>query len=135
MKLLSAILSLVCLAAVANAQLDERPIRAVGIVSLEVFPGRPNYESIKEGDEPEKEWILTVASEERNERFQLVVIDGREQKDSMLRRCIGKKVAVEGSIWEAHTGHHHTPFLITVRTIQEEPNQSPHPTRASGPRG
>jgi len=128
MKLFSAILSFVCLTAIACAQLDEKPIRAVGIVSLEVFPGRPNYESIKDGDEAEKAWILTVASKEKKERFQLVVEDGSEQKFAALRRLTGKKAVVEGLVWEGHTGHHHTPFLISIRTIQEAPNQAAQTT-------
>ena len=128
MKLFPVILALFYLAATASAQLDEKPIRAVGVISLEVFPGRPNYESIEDGDEVEKGWILTVTSEGKKERFQLVVIDGSEQTFSTLRRCTGKRVAVEGSVWEAHTGHHHTPFLISIKNVQEAPRwHSPRP--------
>jgi len=124
MKTFAATILFLCLAVIALAQSDEKPIRAVGVVSLEVFPGRPNFENIKDGDEPEKAWILTVSSKEKKERFQLVVIDRDEQKFATLRKSVGKKVAVEGLAWEAQTGHHHTPFLITVRSIQEEPSQA-----------
>jgi hypothetical protein len=124
MKLLTLIFSFVCLAAFASAQAsEEKPVRVVGIVSLEVFSGRPNYESVKDGDEAEQAWILTVANAEKKERFQLVVIDGAEQKFATLRQCVGKQVVVEGSVWEAYTGHHHTPLLISVRTIKEQPIQ------------
>lgn len=122
MKAFVATFLFVCFCAVAPAQSGEKPIRAVGLVSLEVFPGRPNFESIKNGDEPEKAWILTVSNKEKKERFQLVVIDRDEQKFATLRKSVGKKVTVEGLVWEADNGHHHTPFLITVRSIKEEPN-------------
>ena len=122
MKLLSAILLFLSFVAVTCAQRDEKSIRAAGLISLEVFPGRPNFESIKDGDEPEKAWILTVARPEKPERFHLVVLDGQEQKFAILRKSVGRKVVVEGSVWEACSPHHHTAFLITVKTIKEEPN-------------
>jgi hypothetical protein len=128
MKTLAIIVSLLGFAAVACAQTDEKPIRVVGVVSFVVFPGRPNYESIAGGDEAEQAWILTTAKEKKEERFQLVVADGSEQKFAALRRFVGKKVEIEGSIWEAHTGHHHTAQLITVQSIQEWPNQPSEPT-------
>jgi hypothetical protein len=109
---------------------EDKPIQVSGVLSLEVFPGRPNYESIKGGDEPEKAWILTVMGEKK-EKFQLVVADGSAQKFAMLRRCAGKKISVDGVVWEADNGHHHTPFLISIHSITEEPNQSSQPTPPS----
>lgn len=111
---------------------EEKSIRVVGVVSREVFPGRPNYESIANGDEPEHTWILTVAKDKKK-RFQLVVADRSGLKFATLRQCIGKEVEIEGLIWEAHTGHHHTPFLITVRSIQEQPNKAVEPTAMTPP--
>jgi len=122
MKLLRAFLLFFSFAVVACAESNEKPIRAVGKIGLEVFPGRPNFESIKEGDEPEQAWILTVESAKKKEEFQLVVLDSFEQKFAILRKCLGKKVVVEGSVWEACSPHHHTAFLITVKTIKEEPS-------------
>lgn len=128
MKLLTAILSVFFLTGFANAKPEEAPFHAAGMVSLEVFPGRPNYDSIKGGDEPEKAWILTVTDNDKKERYQLVIVDNPTQKYTTLNRCIGKIIEVKGVVWEGHTGHHHTPFLITVHSIQEEPDQ-PHPPR------
>jgi hypothetical protein len=98
-------------------QSQETPIRIAGVVSLEVFPGRPNYESIKNGDEAEKVWVLTTAKGGTKERFQLVVINGPEPKLATLRQSIGKRVEVEGVAWEAFSGHHHTARLLTVRSV------------------
>src|ERR1044072_2994486 len=36
-------------------------VKLTGKTFLKVFPGRPNYESIKEGDEPEPAWLLRLA--------------------------------------------------------------------------
>ena len=114
-----------------GAALEASPVRVVGVATLEAFPGRPNYESIKDGDEAEEAWILTDASDKKDQRFQLVMVDGSEQKFATLRRCIGKKVAVEGVVWEAQTGHHHTAHLITVNTVQEMTNTPQPPTAAA----
>ena len=116
-KTLFAILSLIGLTSVAKAQFEERPIRASGFVSLEVFPGPPNYKSIKNGDAREEAWILTTA---KAGRFHLVILDNKKEKFETLRRCLGKMVHVKGLAWEAHTGHHRTPFLITVHSIEAE---------------
>ena len=120
-KTLFAILSFVGLTSDAIAQFEERPLSACGIVSLEVFPGPPNYKSIKNGDSREKAWILTTANAER---FHLVILDDKNEKFETLRRCLGKMVRVKGVSWEAHTGHHRTPLLITVYSIEAEPKKS-----------
>lgn len=119
-KTLFAILSLVGLTSSAIGQFEERPLSASGFVSLEVFPGPPNYKSIKNGDSREKAWILTTAS---MGRFHLVILDDKNEKFETLRRCLGKMVRVKGVAWEAHTGHHRTPFLITVHSIEAETNK------------
>jgi hypothetical protein len=128
MKSFAAILAFVVLACVAIAESDEKPIRVSGIVSLEEFAGPPNYESVKDGDALEKAWILITA---KKERFHLVVLEDEEKKFATLRRSVGKRVRVEGTLWPAETGHHRTPFLITVRSIEQEPNQTPEPTPPS----
>jgi hypothetical protein len=116
MKALVLLFALVC-AATAFAQEEEaRPVRLSGVLSLRIFPGRPNYESVEKGDEAEEAWILTVAKEKKEE-FQLVVLDAFQAKFAAFHRSLGKKIAVEGLMWEGHTGHHHTPFLITVRVV------------------
>jgi len=40
-----------------GAAREASPVRVVGVATLEVFPGRPNYESIKDDDEAEEAWI------------------------------------------------------------------------------
>ncbi|MEE2988263.1 MAG: DUF4431 domain-containing protein [Verrucomicrobiota bacterium] len=112
---LSTILPFIALTSAVWAQFKETPLIVSGVVSLEIFPGPPNYESIKNGDAREQAWILTSA---KGERFHLVILDDKVEKFATLRRCLGKKVHVKGLAWEALTGHHRTPFLITVNSIE-----------------
>jgi hypothetical protein len=123
MKTFILILSLLC-AAVAFAQAGEKQVRLSGVLSQKVFPGPPNYESVGKGDAAEKAWILTVARDTKQEEFQLVVSDSSKAKVAALRRSIGKKITIVGSMWEAQTGHHHTPFLVTVSAIEKKPNKA-----------
>lgn len=67
-------------------------------------------------------WILTSA---KAERFHLVILDDEVEKFATLSRCLGKMVQVKGMAWEAHTGHHRTPFLITVYSIEAEHKKAP----------
>lgn len=131
MKTLILLFAFACVAT-ASAALDEKPVRMSGALTLRIFPGRPNYESVEKSDEAEPAWILTVTTEKKKEEFQLVVLDRSGATFAALRRSSGKKIGVEGLMWEAQTGHHHTPFLIRVRAIEEERNQAPEPPASSG---
>lgn len=115
------------------AQSDEQPIRVTGVLRAEVFPGRPNYESVERGDEPEKAWIATVSEDGRTEELQLIVDDEFDARFGILRSSIGKKITVDGFVWEASTGHHHTARLITVRSIETEPIQRVEATEFARP--
>ena len=48
------------LAMAAECLKEDQSVSFTGKVSRETFPGRPNYESIDNGDEPETYWILTI---------------------------------------------------------------------------
>jgi hypothetical protein len=102
-----------------------------GTIHMQTFPGPPNYESIKEGDQPETSWILVtnksycaqgedlintgkIIIEKNQNRFQLVLTPELYQQEKKL---LNKKVLVNGSLFFAHTGHHHTPLLIEVSKI------------------
>jgi hypothetical protein len=101
-----------------------------GTVSRETFPGPPNYESIKDGDRPETSWFLDLthpvcAQEDKTDllkpgqegvrRIQLVV---SQAMCLSHKKLVGKRVAVTGTLFGEHTGHHHTPVLLTVNTLE-----------------
>lgn len=91
------------------------------------FPGRPNYESIKRGDEAEtgfyvslKVPICTTADQSGGQpvthdvRLVQLVLDAKGY--ARLRPMLNKQVAVDGHLFVAHTGHHHAPLLLQPAT-------------------
>ncbi len=103
-----------------------------GMVKRVVFPGPPNYESIKKGDEPEPYWVLYLPKEicvqgdpkdefnsetEKNVKS-LQLMDVDYKKD---RGLLGKSVVVKGTLMHSYTGHHHTPVLVQVKSIEKAP--------------
>jgi hypothetical protein len=103
-----------------------------GVIARETFPGRPNYESVEAGDEPETVWVLTLHAPvcvdgaggedpnvaERDVR-QVQLVLSREQY-AACAPLVGKRVRVCGSLFHAITGHHHKDVLMTVRRIGAE---------------
>ena len=92
-----------------------------------VFPGRPNYEDVKSGDEPEGTYILKLANQ--------ICIEGDEFADATklfdtvhlvppkglrkdLRPLVGRTVKVTlYDQYGSHTGHHHAPLVAWVSKI------------------
>jgi len=113
---------------------EPESVLLTGKIIRKTFPGRPNYESIKEGDEPETYWILVSAEplcvngkKDRNgkqlyfpesnvQQVQLVFMGNEYQTHKNL---VGKNVIVRGSLFPMQTGHHHTNVLITVKELRD----------------
>ncbi len=99
-----------------------------GSLARKTFPGRPNYESIKDGDEPETGYYLelrapvcTIGSPDSTEdnnaslqgiRLVQLVLDSAGY--DRLRPHLGRRVALRGTLFAAITGHHHAPLLLRV---------------------
>ena len=98
-----------------------------GTIKQHTFAGPPNYESVAKGDRAEQVWVLHLAEpicvsasadwekETGVSELQLVFANGRRQYGKSL---LGRKVAVDGTLFRAHTGHHHTKVLLTVSGIK-----------------
>jgi hypothetical protein len=101
-----------------------------GIVYSKDFPGPPNYQSIRSGDERMRYWILrlnkpicvegddfdkTRAANVRD--LQLVFMDGSFYKRyrAFVRRRA--RFRVSGSLFHQETGHHVTKILINVNSL------------------
>lgn len=128
-------LVIVCQASLGNECVQEGDeITLHGSISKETFPGRPNYESIEMGDEPETVSILKTNKKlcmsgtytDSNEKytlkeltkFHLVFSDtGHSQTTDASRGLI-----VVGHIRHAVTGHHHTPAILEVSSIDAAPH-------------
>ena len=102
-----------------------------GTLRSRVFPGPPNYESIRRGDRKETAIILTLVARACTtgndpQSFEVPEADIREiqlvvSKDAhwkTVRRLMGKRALVTGTLFHAHTGHHRTKVLVTVANIR-----------------
>lgn len=102
-----------------------------GKIIRKTFPGRPNYESIQDGDEPETYWLLvsdkpfcvngkngdaSYSLETKIKQIQLVFTAASDEYKK-YKNLVGKNVIIHGQIFPMQTGHHHTNVLITVKDI------------------
>lgn len=105
-------------------------MRLPGVLLRETYPGRPNYESIKKGDEAETIWVLRLkkricvsssfdainVSEKNQKKIQLVLEPAQYKR---YRKLLWQKVIVTGTLLHMHTGHHHKRVLLTTLRIQK----------------
>jgi len=103
-----------------------------GSLIRKTFPGPPNYSDIHKGDRAETYFLLNLDSpicldmdksdpdlrpRQKNVRtVQLVLEEGMYDRFKLL---LGKEVVARGSLFAAHTGHHHTPVLLTVSNLEQ----------------
>ena len=132
--LITPLLLLVGFCASASGQkcLEYGPtVSLTGTLRSQVFPGPPNYESIKRGDRKETAIILTLVAracttgndpqgvdvpETGLREMQLVVTKDAYWKT--VRRLMGKRAIVTGTLFHAHTGHQRTKVLVDVANIR-----------------
>jgi hypothetical protein len=101
-----------------------------GKVVSRTFYGPPNYGENPKTDSQESQYILildaavdvvangsdpTDQTERGVRRVTLVVHDFAAHP---VRPLLGRRVLIEGTLFHANTGHHHTRVLITVSSIK-----------------
>ena len=106
-------------------------VSLTGTLRSQTFPGPPNYESIKRGDRKETAIILTLVArtcttgndpqgvdvpETGIREVQLVVTKDAHWR--IVRRLLGKRAKVAGTLFHAFAGHHRTKVLIDVSSIR-----------------
>jgi hypothetical protein len=103
-------------------------VRLTGTISRKTFPGPPNYESIRRGDEPETYWILHLArpictvaapdndAESNVNAIQLILAP---KQYALYKKFVGgrARVRVTGKLLHAITGHHHTQVLLELTSM------------------
>jgi hypothetical protein len=103
-------------------------------VRRHVFPGPPNYQSVERGDRPEPGWVLhleqpvsVVAAPgdafnqtERNVRQMQMVLTAEQLRK--YAPFVNRRVRAAGTLFHAHTGHHHTPVLLAVADLRLQNN-------------
>lgn len=106
-------------------------VKLEGKLTRKTFPGPPNYESVRKGDRPETYWLLDLyrpvcvdqgpkgadlnGAQKDIRRVQLVINPEMYKEQAGL---IGKRVVATGRLFGEITGHHHTPVLLTVTTLE-----------------
>lgn len=100
-----------------------------GAVEVDTFAGRPNFDNIRRGDEPEICWVLKLPkpisvlvsendevneSEDNVAELQLTM---RNDQFEEYRKFLGRKVKVTGTLFHAVSPHHHTIVLLQVKRI------------------
>lgn len=108
-----------------------------GELSLESFPGPPNYDSIKAGDQAETYWILDLdrpisVSPKREDKDGLqepekgvhrlqLVMDYEKVVPKKLGFKAGRRTRITGTLFHRISGHHHTPVLLNVIKAEAGP--------------
>jgi hypothetical protein len=109
-------------------QAGDTPVTLEGRLSVHLYPGPPNYESVRGGDRPERTYILTLprpiclddggAFADADARFTRVhVYTADDALWPRLRAGIGRRVRIGGRGFAAHTGHHRAPLVVDVREV------------------
>lgn len=112
-------------------QYEPEPVVLRGVIRRTTFPGPPNYESVADGDAPETYWVLHLEqpicvnasadpfNEARSDVRQLqLVLSSTDDGYQRYRALLGGKVQARGTLFGAHTGHHHTDVLLSVRDLE-----------------
>lgn len=102
-----------------------------GVLVARTFAGPPNFESVKDGDRPERYWLLRLpkpicvaddpsdpdmgAGAQSVREIQLML---KAEDFARYRPLLGKVVTADGDFMSAISGHHHTPILLRNVTLK-----------------
>ena len=93
-----------------------------GVLTVQSFPGPPNYESVAKGDANEEALILELPRRtcaDDGDNLDSTTMFNRVHVSSLvpalldvLNAAVGKRVTVHGEAFGAQTGHHHAPLVL-----------------------
>ena len=106
----------------------EARVTVSGSLTLQHFPGPPNYESIAEGDAEERTFIVELPRAsciddggdfaDPSQQFMTVHVSAtQEELMAVLRASVGRHVTVSGEGFASHTGRHHAPLVILADRV------------------
>ena len=99
-----------------------------GRLTIQLFAGPPNYESIANGDAEESALILELPARQcaadggmfidPTDTFDRVQISTlKPDLMRVLSSAVGRQVTVRGEAFGAHTGHHHAPLVMLATEV------------------
>lgn len=109
---------------------EPEQVTIAGTMTKADYPGPPNYSSIDTGDRKETLWILRLDSpvcvSKSGRDDSNVAVSGITEMQLVLsaaqfdayRSLVSKPVIIKGALFHGHTGHHRTPVLMTVQSIE-----------------
>jgi hypothetical protein len=106
-------------------------VTLTGTITSKTFPGRPNYQSIEKGDQPETFWILNVAepictndgahpslNPAEKDVSNLQLLFKNVQLYQTYTPLLNRTVKVTGSLFSATTIHHKTEVMLQVDSVE-----------------
>ena len=98
-----------------------------GELTVQIFAGPPNYESIAKGDAEEKALILELPRRlcandgefiDGTTKFDRVHVSSRiPALLDVLNAAVGRRVTIRGEAFGAHTGHHRAPLVLFAEEV------------------
>ena len=111
-------------------------VELTGRIIIKTVPGPPNYESIEQGDKPEKPWILRLSkpicmNADKDDEFNVAeasvsdihLVLHPEQYRKLRTIMRTGPVTLRGTLFHSFNAHHHAKVLMSVTGIKErKPN-------------
>lgn len=134
-SIISILFSLNIYAAKLQVHYEPSVVELTGRLKRETFPGAPNYESIKNGDEIETHYYLSldqkidvikniddkstnINDESVMDVSVLQLVIGNDSDWATLKKAgVRARVKIKGTLFKRHTGHHHSRVLFEVQNI------------------
>ncbi|MBI2605728.1 MAG: DUF4431 domain-containing protein [Deltaproteobacteria bacterium] len=114
---------------------EPETVELTGTIEQQTFPGRPGYESIKNGDEIERGWYLRLIAPidvevskkdsdpnsmtERDVKVLHLTWDSNSA-GAIIGNSVGKRVILDGHLFHALTAHHHSRVVMWVNTAKPD---------------
>lgn len=108
-----------------TSEQEQQEVELIGTVRFQIFPGPGNGCSIEGGDSVERCWYVTVESAQVPHTWQFPDLLGEKITIDWVKdeNLIDQKVVVRGTLFNAHTSHHHTSLLMDMKSIQRRNNR------------
>ncbi|MBI9011793.1 MAG: DUF4431 domain-containing protein [Clostridiales bacterium] len=97
--------------------LESCQIELSGRLTTEIFYGPPNYGENPETDEKEYPYVLMLDKPIKSGELEVTMMQVVPHNTHSVQNSLNKHVKVEGTLFFAITGHHHTPILINMDTF------------------